>query len=281
MRVLHVEAAALRVVDRVVAVAGEHAQVDAVLVRSGGDHAVVAAVQVEPDLVRLLRQEAALVERGPRRAVAVERRERQPQRAVAEVLDGGEVGPVGAAHVDRVGQVLVELPGVGHDPVAPLAQVLRHLRPVDRVPLRRHLAHGLVDDGIGHLARQLPGDLLEDRPLETRQQPARDVVVVRGQPLHPLRVLARVAHEARHHPPHRAHRLALVAREGLVRVLRQGHPDRLAAEARPPPLRLVAVPVADHEVEEARLQEGAARRPGSPGLPPSTSSRGRTSRSPR
>ena len=33
--------------------------------------------------------------------------------------------------------------------------------------------------------------------------------------------VARVAHEAWHHPPHRAHRLALVAREGMVGVLRQ------------------------------------------------------------
>jgi hypothetical protein len=66
------------------------------------------------------------------------------------VLDGGEVGLVGAAHVDRVGEVLVVLPGVGHDPVAPLPQVLRHLRAVDRVPLGRHPVHGLVDHRVRH-----------------------------------------------------------------------------------------------------------------------------------
>ncbi len=175
------------------------------------------------------------------------------------MLHGRQVGLVGAAHVDRVGEVLVELAGVGGEPVAALPQVLRHLRPVDRVPLGRHLVHRLVDRGVGHLRHELAGDLLVYRPLDARQQPARDVVVVRGQPLDPLRVLARVAHEARDHPAHHAHRLALVAREGLVGVLRQRHPDGPAAfEARPAPLPLVAVPVADHQVEQARLEEGTS-----------------------
>ena len=174
------------------------------------------------------------------------------------MLHCGQVGPIRAAHVHPVGEVEVELSGVPDEAVAPLAQILRHLRAVDRVPLGRHPVHGLVDRRVRHPRHQLAGDLLDHRPLHVGQQPARDVVVVRGQALDPLRVLARVAHEARHHAAGRGHRLALVAREGLVGVLGQRLPQRSARDARPAPLALVPVPVPDHEVEQPCLEEGPA-----------------------
>ena len=121
--------------------------------------------------------------------------------------------------------------------------------------------HGLVDDRVRHLRHELAGDLLVDRPLDVGEHPARDVVVVGGQALDPARVLAGVAHEARHHRAHGSHGLALVPREGLVGVLGDRLPESLALDAGPAPLGLVTVPVAHHEVEEARLQERPAVHP--------------------
>ena len=115
--------------------------------------------------------------------------------------------------------------------------------------------HRLVDGRVGHLRRELASRLLEGRPLHVGQQPARDVVVVGSEPLHLLRVLARVAHEARRHVARRAHRPALVARERLVGVLGQGNPERPSRDPGPAPLPLVPVPVADHEIEQTRLHE--------------------------
>ena len=82
----------------------EHPHVDPALARAAGDHAVVAAQHVQADLLRLLRREACGGSRErprcrPRRAGASV----SSQRAVLEVPDVGQVGPVGGPHVHAVG----------------------------------------------------------------------------------------------------------------------------------------------------------------------------------
>ncbi len=66
-----------------------------------------------------------------------------------------------------------------------------------------------------------------------------------------------VALQDRHARTRQVEHETLVARESLIAIVRDRHPLRPVRELRPSPLVAVAVPVADQDVQEPRLEEGA------------------------
>ena len=103
-----------------------------------------------------------------------------------------------------------------------------------------------------HLAPRLARQL--------RQQPAVLLPAVEGEAEDAV-VLRPEGPQLRHVPRGRAHQEALVAREGLVAVLRDRVPEGVPAPLRPAPLLAVPVEVGDEEVEQPRPQELAHRHP--------------------
>ena len=128
------------------------------------DRAVVAALQEDADLVRLLRIEVP-PEVGPVRA-----RRDEVERAVglAHGLDG--VGAVGRVQLDLLGQELVEAPGGGAQRLAPRLELPGHPGTVDRVELGRHAPDRVVDHGVGERRLQVAGGPLPLGPGEPGQE---------------------------------------------------------------------------------------------------------------
>jgi hypothetical protein len=159
-------------------------------------------------------------------------------------------------HLHLAGEVLVERGGTFEKAVAAAAQVVDQPCPVTLEVLGRHAPRGPLDHLVRDLGLELAGHLHPGRALEPGQELAILLPPVPREPLHAGVVVVVVLEDGRA-ATREPQDEALVARERLVTVVGDGDPGRPIREPRPTPLVAVAVPVADQDVEEPRLQEGA------------------------
>ena len=191
---------------------------------------------------------------SPARLAVGRARPRPHERVAAAALDLDELGAVGQVDLDLLREVLVEGLRAASQLVTAALEVAAQPPGVERDVLGRLPAQRLVDHGVRDPRLQLGRGLAERLPLQAGEQLAVLLAAVPGEALHG-RVVGVVALEEGRAGAGEARHEAVVAREGLVAVVRDRLPQRLVGELRPAPLVAVPVPVADHEVEEPGLQE--------------------------
>ena len=171
-------------------------------------------------------------------------------------LDVDDLGLRRQVDLHLVREVLVVRVGGQAEAVSASLEVVLQAVAVDLHELGGQAPHRPCDHRVGDLRLQLRRDLLEQRPLDPGEQPPVLLLALPGQPLHPgIGVV--VVLETGDAGPREPQDQTLVAGERRVPVLGNRLPAVSSLELRPPPLPPVSIPIADHEVEEPRLQEGA------------------------
>jgi hypothetical protein len=243
--VVEVRAPASRVVHRVVAAAADEAHLDPARARALRHEAVVAAARVDAHVAGLALQEPPPERRPP---------------AVCGHADLDAVAALRAVHLHHfrrigevdlgfLGQEVVEGRRRLHQVVAARLHDLVQVAAVELQVLGRQPPHRRGDHVVRDRALELARRLQEGRALEAGEEPPVHLAGVPGQ-TEDAGVVALEADQHRMAGAREREQEPVVVGERHVAVGGEGQPRLLLALAHPFPLCLVAVPVADEEVEE-------------------------------
>ena len=241
--------AAVGVVEHVVAGPAHHAQLDVRRGRAVRDRPVVPALQEDAHFVRLLRVEvpaevgAALARTPPGRA----------SRRAGAPPPGCPRGRSRAARPPPPGsRRSAARPGAAARAAALILRASRGA--VDRVAARAASAGPPVDDRVGQRRLEVARRLLPLGPREARQEAPVHEPGLPGE-AEDARILLVELHQARCAGTDDVQDQPVEVHERQVAVLRYRHPATRCAVLAEVPLVLVAVVVADQQVEEAGMDE--------------------------
>ena len=167
-----------------------------------------------------------------------------------------DLGRVRRLDLHHAAQEQVHPVDVSHEAVAARFEGRGERLAIQCMPFRRHRAHRVLDHGIGERGLQALGFRAERRAIEGGKDPAVDVGLAQLG-LGRFRVALGEDLEARLVPAQAGHHEPVLTRERHVRILGKRRECGLAGHVRPAPLLVVAVVIADEEVEDARAQESA------------------------